>query len=384
MCTNRRQFADGRTAVCGRCEACRSQKFDDWIGRQIAEGVMSHGVEFVTLTFGDTLRMGERIENLGARFLQYGDVQKYLHRLRYYCDVRYFIAGEYGEKKGRGHWHLMLFYQDERRPPDQYFEKRYFQTTGRDAQGRDYPLVDRPDKSVKLLWPHGTVYWKKVEDPSSPAAYKYVTKYAVKGLKGFREEGEQDDFRQSRRPPLGAKYFIELARRYVEAGLPVRDTAFTLEGQYTVRKVGVGDVQFGSNGEAKASLPNRLVYPKRYIFTWACRKYFFEQYMRLWREEYGNDRWPCSDVLTAYLDWKAGKFLVHADQSSTVQDALVDEKNHRNQQRIDSGFAYGRPRSDMLDPEDRRVRNRLDRDATRVVEAVNHDGDGYRRISGGE
>ena len=48
----------------------------------------------------------------GSVTLLTADVQKFVRSLRKAGHkVRYMIAGEYGERKGRAHWHAVLFFK---------------------------------------------------------------------------------------------------------------------------------------------------------------------------------------------------------------------------------------------------------------------------------
>ena len=95
---------DGQKAACRHCLRCRRNRVDCLVGRCLAEKAVSDGVLGVTLTYkGDVP---------GSVTLLTADVQKFVRSLRKAGHkVRYMIAGEYGERKGRAHWHAVLFFK---------------------------------------------------------------------------------------------------------------------------------------------------------------------------------------------------------------------------------------------------------------------------------
>lgn len=84
---------------CGGCTYCRVRRKQAWVGRLLLERLDHEHARFVTLTYRDA----------PAR-LPVRDLQLFAKRYRERCGAcRYFAVGEYGEKSGRAHWHLILF-----------------------------------------------------------------------------------------------------------------------------------------------------------------------------------------------------------------------------------------------------------------------------------
>ncbi|MCA1775398.1 MAG: hypothetical protein LC676_07240 [Loktanella sp.] len=177
---------DGQMVNCGKCKACRRNKTDAWTGLAMAEAQAGGDMWSVTLTY----RPGETGEN----FLKKSDVQKMFKRLRYHqFRFRYVLAGELGTKKGRPHWHILIWFQG--RLPDKGEE------IGRDTAG-----------NVRLawpFWPHGHAH---IDDTVEPEFCSYVCKYIQKA------EGAAGDFTVSRKPGIGQEYFDDHARRHGYAG----------------------------------------------------------------------------------------------------------------------------------------------------------------------
>lgn len=96
------------TVPCGRCYACRNRKRSEWILR------LKHHLQFypraymITLTYNDEhLPMKD-----GQPCFRYRDVQLFMKRLRKRFTgqkLSYFVVGEFGDKFGRPHYHLLLF-----------------------------------------------------------------------------------------------------------------------------------------------------------------------------------------------------------------------------------------------------------------------------------
>lgn len=96
------------TVRCGRCRGCRVRHKMAWTGRLLLESRDHPFSRVVTLTYADQKKQeGE---------LYYKDIQNFLkiHRNNELergrnTPVRYFVCGEYGEKSGHAHWHMVLF-----------------------------------------------------------------------------------------------------------------------------------------------------------------------------------------------------------------------------------------------------------------------------------
>lgn len=90
----------GRVEVpCGKCYECVKRRRNDWYVRCLIESRNRRFTYFGLLTYAEV-----------DSKLKKRDVQLFLKRLRSYeIDLRYLIVGEYGEKRGRPHWHCLFF-----------------------------------------------------------------------------------------------------------------------------------------------------------------------------------------------------------------------------------------------------------------------------------
>ena len=89
---------------CGCCPACRAQKAMEWTLRMYLESLYHSQLAFVTLTYAPDF-----LPENGS--LSPTDLQSFLKRLRRRLDykIRFFACGEYGDKFGRAHYHLIIF-----------------------------------------------------------------------------------------------------------------------------------------------------------------------------------------------------------------------------------------------------------------------------------
>lgn len=175
--------------ACGHCWACRKAKVSDLVGRALCEAWVSDWTGSLTLTYRDSM---ERERDQAHRALHVSHIQLFMKQLRNRGHkVRYIAAGEYGEKKGRAHWHVLLF-----------------------GLGAVPEWCRRKGKFVTLHeWPHGHVHVVPVADERH---IRYACKYLLKG-----ESIEKDGRRRwkwaetsvpySKQPLLGAAYFERLA-----------------------------------------------------------------------------------------------------------------------------------------------------------------------------
>jgi len=90
---------------CGKCIGCKTDKTNEWAARCYHESKLHDQNCFVTLTYDD-----ENLPPGGTLVKEH--IQKFIHDLRqkiYPKKIRYYLAGEYGEKLSRPHYHLLLF-----------------------------------------------------------------------------------------------------------------------------------------------------------------------------------------------------------------------------------------------------------------------------------
>ncbi len=169
---------NGVEVSCRKCWQCRKRRVDDLVGRCIAESKFAKRTYAATLTYG-----GEA--GVNAATLVYKDVQDFLKRLRKKYSVRYIVAGEYGTKKNRAHWHIILFFD------------------------KQYPEVENNKRVNWKYWTKGFSYFQEPDWKG----FQYVLKYV---LKDQDERVKVGHLAMSKKPPLGEEYFKELAKQHVK------------------------------------------------------------------------------------------------------------------------------------------------------------------------
>lgn len=94
---------------CGRCPPCKKRRVDGWVFRLLQEDKVHSVAHFVTLTYDNA---HVNISPNGFMTLCKSDFQKYMKRLRKlvpFTKLKYYVAGEYGSKNQRPHFHAIIF-----------------------------------------------------------------------------------------------------------------------------------------------------------------------------------------------------------------------------------------------------------------------------------
>jgi len=96
---------------CSKCPPCKKRRTSGWSFRLVKEGERSQSALFVTLTYNTD---SVPITSNGFMNLDKADVQKFMKRLRKLSKekLKYYVCGEYGTKRMRPHYHLIIFNAD--------------------------------------------------------------------------------------------------------------------------------------------------------------------------------------------------------------------------------------------------------------------------------
>jgi hypothetical protein len=185
---------------CGQCWGCRLERSRQWAVRCMHEASLHEQNCFITLTYDNDHCPSDRS-------LNYGDFQRFMKRFRKKfkgSTIRFYMAGEYGEKFERPHFHACIFGFNF---PDLTLWKR----TPSGA------LIYR-SKFLEDLWPFG---YSSVGDVTFESA-AYVARYVMKKRtgKGIGDHYETTDMetgeikdrvpefnRMSLKPGIGANWF---------------------------------------------------------------------------------------------------------------------------------------------------------------------------------
>lgn len=203
--------ADGvkRPVACGQCVGCRLERSRQWAVRIMHEARCHERNSFVTLTYEsiapdvDCVRCGKRV---GVGSLHYCDYQLFMKRLRReFPGARFFMGGEYGEERGRPHFHACLFGVG-------FADGVYFRKS---PAGFGLFTSDQ----LSRLWGHGLCAYGDVTFESAA----YVARYVMKKVTGDGAEahyaGREPEFcRMSLKPGIGAEWFRRFGSSDVAPG----------------------------------------------------------------------------------------------------------------------------------------------------------------------
>lgn len=146
------------TVPCGQCLDCRLAKKSEWAARMVLEAQMWPHNSFISLTYND--------EHVPIE-LTHRDWQLFIKRFRKHIEplqVRYFMSGEYGDKKYtfRPHFHAILFNYD-------FSDKQYLHTNEKGNEVYTSRLLEQ-------MWNMGHVQVGTVTFDSAAYCASYVTK----------------------------------------------------------------------------------------------------------------------------------------------------------------------------------------------------------------
>lgn len=173
---------------CGRCIPCRLDYSLQWATRCVHESEMHPANSFITLTFDP-----EFVPEDGS--LSKREAQLFLKRLRKRIGpFRYFLAGEYGDRLGRPHYHACIF------------GHAFPDSVPLSADFSEYALRRSP--TLEAAWPFG---FSSIGEFNFQTA-AYVARYCVKKINGAPEadhyQGRIPEFAlMSRSPGLGFEWF---------------------------------------------------------------------------------------------------------------------------------------------------------------------------------
>lgn len=190
---------DGLPFPCGQCLPCRINKRRVWTLRLMLESYYHEKACFVTLTYDDAHLP---LSDSGLPILKKCDCQLWLKRLRFHfsgTEIRYYLAGEYGTKGKRPHYHAIIFgLGPEQLDPDYFvYGGKSGGTTG----------VEKRHTPLSRLWSKGLVHVGEVTRESIQYVAGYVTKKFTKKGDGYEPEFSL----MSRKPGIGARAVDEIS-----------------------------------------------------------------------------------------------------------------------------------------------------------------------------
>ena len=189
--------------ACRQCWRCKKNRINDYVGRCLAEAATSLHVCAITLTYAPRDDLADKV--LNPRHFQL--FMKLLRRAGH--KVRYLVAGEYGDLKGRSHFHALLFFT-EMQPGDKPVVYNWGHLADPSTSGRFCRQIPNMDMVHIREWPHGHV---KVDWSADEKAVRYVCHYI------FSDDKNNGWFSLSKKPALGAEWFARKAKLAREFGV---------------------------------------------------------------------------------------------------------------------------------------------------------------------
>lgn len=211
----RPRYFNGSIVGCGKCVACRGRRVSDWklrllfdqkaLKKPAGAGSFSF-IYFVSLTYNDeNLPLNSNLCNSDITKF----IKKFRERLRYRLgnivakSLKYIVAGEYGTRGGRPHYHMILY--------------------GVEMTPEVLSFIDN-------CWQKGFVDKRPVK--SMNGAVSYVLDYLLKtdGFYSLKSGESKSEFtiRTNRVPPfvhfskgIGLKYFNDNLEKIREFGLKI-------------------------------------------------------------------------------------------------------------------------------------------------------------------
>lgn len=184
---------------CGQCIGCRLERSRRWAVRLVHENQLHSRSCFLTLTYNNRY-----VPKDGS--LNVVDVQRFLKRLRRKMPpLRFFQCGEYGEKFGRPHHHMILFGAD-------------FSGDRIEVEPSKSGDPQFESETLSRAWGKGRCVISEVTFESAA----YVARYCVKKVTGRGADsyysGRKPEFvTMSRRPGIGAGYAKQWLRDFYES-----------------------------------------------------------------------------------------------------------------------------------------------------------------------
>ena len=223
---NHIEYPDGLLVPCGKCLACRIARRQEWSMRCLHELSQFKDAVFVTLTYDNA-----HLPPNGS--LVVSDLQKFIKRVRKEVSkrgsnkIRHYSCGEYGDRFGRPHYHVILF---------------------------GLSLRDDDRDLIRFKWPYGLVHFGTV----TPDSISYVCQYIDKKYTGDMAQIEYTD---KGRAPVFKICSLGIGRKFVEDNKEqlVHMGYCTVGGRvhsfprYYLDKLGIDMIEYRNDAKCRAA-----------------------------------------------------------------------------------------------------------------------------------
>lgn len=201
----------GLPSPCGQCVHCGINRARVWSNRMICEAMSHSENSFLTLTYDDDHLPSDLSLNPDHH-------REFMYRFRdhysrsYGKRVRFYMAGEYGEKTHRPHYHYALFGY----PPCPY-------GGGRRLGSKFVPCPCSLCRFLSDRWGQGNIFLGTLTPDSAQYTCKYITKRMSKP-DDPRLLGRYPEFSlQSNKPGIGAQVIPEISSILTTYGVSLDD-----------------------------------------------------------------------------------------------------------------------------------------------------------------
>lgn len=203
-----RQFIE---IPCGHCDGCRADRAKEWSDRLIMESHYhdQNSIYFLTLTYDELhLKRVSYFDKFGVYHegiesdrgtLVKRDVQLFIKRLRKSRPddkIRYYIAGEYGPKTDRPHYHAIIY--------GLHLGDWKLDESGHSETGNLYYTCSE----LERIWGNGFVSIEPANEYTCRYVAQYVTKKLDSSTRVRSARGQEREFAlMSRRPGIGRQFY---------------------------------------------------------------------------------------------------------------------------------------------------------------------------------
>lgn len=189
---------------CGNCLGCMLNRSREWAIRCMHEMKVSSCGCFVTLTIDSKRKLYDGMDySLNRR-----DIQLFIKRLRkHFFDqkIRYFYCGEYGARRSRPHYHLLLFGIDF---PDKVLWRVNPVVSNYSTYNK--PIVLYRSSILESLWPFGFSTIGELNYRTSAYTARYcLKKSGIISKKEHYGDKTPEFIGCSLKPGLGYEYFLK-------------------------------------------------------------------------------------------------------------------------------------------------------------------------------
>jgi hypothetical protein len=293
--------------ACGFCWSCRKNRTNDLVGRCLLEYAACDWCCALTLTYSDLLASADQVS-----MLHKADFQEFMHKLRRRSKTRYLVAGEYGERFGRPHFHVVLFGYGE--PPAWYYHNSPHIEVEPNGWGGREPL-----------WKWGHAY---LDRNVSERSIRYVAKYLVKGARRKRgrvsgvETVHKEWVSYSRIPIMGIEEVRRMARAYAEQRLLPRSFRYRPPFADEKREYAFsGEAQYQFLAEFFSIWPEALGMKMVPAMERARLRYVKERVKREWNAMSFEEREKAVDVRRGFGAWSGlNKWLYGSELARRLED----------------------------------------------------------------